>query len=70
LSGLSKGKHNVTVYGWDFAGNGGASETIYFNVAESFPAVSITVASVIVVAAVCVTLLVYHKKYKTKVKTG
>jgi hypothetical protein len=69
LSGLSNGKHNVTVYSWDFAGNSGASETIYFNVAESFPAVSITVASVIVVAVVCAALLVYYKKYKIKAKT-
>jgi hypothetical protein len=70
LSGLSNGKHNVTVYGWDFAGNSGASETIYFNIAESFPALPVTVASVIVVAVVCAALLSYHKKYKTQAKTA
>ena len=68
LPGLSNGKHNVTVYGWDFAGNSGASETINFNIAEPFPALSITIASIIVVAAVCVALLVYLKKYKPKPK--
>ena len=64
LSGLSNGKHNVTIYGSDFAGNAGASETIYFNVAEPFPAVPVAVASVIVVAVVCAGLLVYFKKRK------
>ena len=68
LSGLPYGKHNVTVFGWDFAGNSGASETIYFNVANSFPSLPVTVASVIVVAVVCAALLVKYKKYKTKAK--
>ena len=66
LSGLSKGKHNVTVYGRDFAGNSGSSETIYFNIADSFPALPVTVASVIVVSVVFAALLVYVKKYKPK----
>ena len=66
LSGLPYGKHNVTVFGWDFARNSGGSETIYFSVADSFLSLPVTVASVIVVVVVCAALLVNYKKYKPK----
>jgi len=67
LTNLAYGEHNVTVYATDEIGNTGVSETIYFTVAvpEPFPAVLVTVASVIVVL-VGVTLFVYFKKRSTK----
>jgi hypothetical protein len=64
LSNLDVGNHNLTVYAYDFAGNIGASETIFFTVAEPFPT-SLLIGSIIaVVALVCVGLLVYIKKRK------
>jgi hypothetical protein len=64
LSDLPIGSHNLTVYASDFAGNIGASETIFFTVAEPFPT-SLLIGSIIaVVALVCVGLLVYIKKRK------
>jgi len=63
LTELSKGDHNVTVYAKDEAGNVGASETIWFSVAEPFPLVPVAVASVIV-ALVGVGLLFHFKKRK------
>jgi parallel beta-helix repeat protein len=63
LSGLSSGLHNVTVYMEDLLGRTGASDTVWFNVAEPFPVVPVVVASVIV-AVVVVGLLVYFKKRK------
>jgi N-acetylneuraminic acid mutarotase len=64
LAGLSVGAHNVTVYAWDAGGNVGASETVTFTIAESFPVVPVAVASVASIAVVGVALLVYFKKRK------
>ena len=64
LTGLTIGKHNVTVYAWDTAGNVGASETIIFTIAEPFPAVPVAAASAASVAVLSVGLLVYFKKRK------
>ena len=61
LTGLSDGKHNVTVYATDVDGHIGISETAYFEI-ESFPTTLIT-ASVITLAAVGIGL-VYFKKRK------
>jgi hypothetical protein len=61
LSGLSKGAHNVTVYAKDTAGNIGASETIHFTIVDRFP-IEWIAASVAIVTAVSVGLLVYFKK--------
>jgi hypothetical protein len=61
LAALSKGAHNLTVYAKDIAGNIGASETIHFTLLERFP-IEWIVASVVIVAAVGVGLLVYFKK--------
>ncbi len=61
LTGLSSGEHSVIVYAWDALGSVGASETIFFTVAEPFPTALIAIASV-VVAAVGIGLLVYKKR--------
>jgi hypothetical protein len=63
LTGLSAGRHNVTVYATDDAENIGASETVYFSVEEPFPTTLIAVA-VIIVTVIGVGLLVYFKKRK------
>ena len=62
LSDLSAGSHNLTIYAYDFAGNIGASETIFFSVAESFPT-TLVITSVSIVAVVGIGLLVYFKKF-------
>lgn len=66
LTGLSNGRHNITVYVWDRAGHVGASETTYFSVSETepepFPTTIVAVASGASVAAVGLGLLVYFKK--------
>lgn len=72
LAGLSNGVHNVTVYVWDVAGNVGASETLHFSIAEPepephapepFPTTLVT-ASVVTVAVLSASLIVYLKKRK------
>ena len=65
LTELSRGDHNITVYAKDEAGNVGASETIWFSVAEPFPFVPIATASALVVF-VGVGLLVYFRKRNIK----
>jgi hypothetical protein len=62
LTGLSKGSHNVTVYVWDNAGNIGASETIFFTVAERFPTTLVIGALIASVAAISLGLLVWFRK--------
>jgi hypothetical protein len=74
LSGLSEGKHNVTVYAWDAAGNIGASETVTFTIAkpeppEPFPTAQVAVASLATVAVAGSGLLAYFKKQKRKSQT-
>ncbi|MCJ7559382.1 hypothetical protein MUO79_02030 [Candidatus Bathyarchaeota archaeon] len=74
LTGLSYGAHNITVYAVDVAGNTGASETIYFTIAEPepepFPVATVAVASTAVAAAIGVTLAVYlTKTRRTNQKT-
>ncbi len=44
MSGLSNGAHSVTVYARDEFGNTGASETVWFNIAEVFPPPTVLVA--------------------------
>jgi len=62
VSGLSFGSHTLIIYATDTSGNNGASETVFFSVAE-FPVVLLT-AGVTVVAVVGAGLLVYFKKRK------
>ena len=64
LSGLSNGEHSLTIYAWDIAGNVGASETLYFTIAEPLPVVPVATASVASVAVMGVALLMYFKKRK------
>jgi hypothetical protein len=64
LSGLSNGVHNVTVYAKDEFGNTGASETVWFSVAEPFPTILVAGVSGASVAVVGLGLLVYFKKRK------
>jgi hypothetical protein len=68
LTDLPNGLHNITVYAEDTFGNIGSSQTIVFTVAkpepESFPVVPVVTVSVVAVAVVFASLLVYHKKHK------
>jgi len=61
LTDLSSGKHSLTIYSNDTAGNMGTSNTIYFNTPEPFPTTLVT-ASIIVIAVSAAGLLVYFKK--------
>jgi hypothetical protein len=63
LTNLPSGKHSLTIYSNDTAGNMGVSDTIYFNVPEPFPTTIVT-ASIIVIAVSGAGLLVYFKKRK------
>ena len=70
LKDLPVGSHNVTVYAEDTIGHMGASETLYFTVAEEEEidtfSISLVPASVFPVAAVCICfgLLIYLIKRK------
>jgi hypothetical protein len=67
LTGLTSGKHNITLYVWDKAGNLGVSETKYFSVSEPEPEpfpTMLVVASVLTVAIIGEGLLIYFKKRK------
>jgi hypothetical protein len=67
LANLPYWEHNVTVYGWDEAGNVGASEIIIFNVAkppEPFPTALVATASGISFTIIVAGLLVFFKKRK------
>jgi len=65
LTDLPNGKHNVTLYATDLAGNVGVSETVYFDVkvSEPFPTVPVAAASVGVIAVGAVSgLFLRHRK--------
>jgi len=61
LTGLANGAHNVKVYAWDFAGNVGESETIFFSVEVPFPT-QFAIALASAIAVVGAGLLVYFTK--------
>ncbi|MEM2099200.1 MAG: kelch repeat-containing protein [Candidatus Bathyarchaeia archaeon] len=61
ITGLADGLHNLTVYAKDEFGNTGNSETIFFTVAEPFPALPFAVC-VTSTAAVGIGTLIYLKK--------
>jgi hypothetical protein len=62
LAELSLGAHCVTVFAEDAFGNVGASETVWFSVAEPFPVVPVAAASAAAVAIIGVGLLVYLRR--------
>ena len=62
LPELSVGKHTLTLYANDAAGNPATSETIRFKI-EPFPT-TLIIAIVIIIAVVGIGLLVYFKKRK------
>jgi N-acetylneuraminic acid mutarotase len=64
LVGLAVGAHNLTVSAFDAAGNMGASETVFFAIAEPepFPTVLVATASGASVAIIAVGLLLYFRK--------
>ena len=75
LSELSYGSHNLTVYANDIAGNTGYSRTIYFNIAQkkepkqpepeqSEPFPTWIAATIVIVAVVGVSFLVYFTKIR------
>jgi len=64
LTGLPVGKHNLTVYAWDSAGNTATSEAVMFTLSkETFPT-ALVVASIVSLTIVGVAMLVYRKKRK------
>jgi hypothetical protein len=66
LSGLSDGSHSLIVYSKDIAGNTGASEIIYFSTKtqETEPFPIWIVATMVIIAIVGATLLIYFTKIK------
>ncbi len=59
LTGLFNGRHNITVYAWDVAGNLGVSKTVFFDVnkPDPFPTTFVVVSIIIgVLAGVGITL--------------
>jgi parallel beta-helix repeat protein len=68
IEGVSNGTHYVTVYSRDFAGNTGASNTVYFSV--NIPETPIVYWALLVVAIVAVVLLsVFILRRRSKNKT-
>jgi hypothetical protein len=69
LTGLSEGKHSLTVYAWDETGNIGASETVTFTIAKPEPLPTTIVAASVVASAGSIAvfgavLLIYFAKRK------
>lgn len=65
IAGLPNGLHNITVYAKDKLGNTGVSNTIQFTIdqPEPFPIIWF-IASLLLVAVVGLSLIVYFKKQK------
>jgi len=63
LTGLPTGTHNITVYAKDLAGNLGVSETVYFNIKDPFPIISVT-ATIAIIVLVGIGMLAYSMKKK------
>jgi hypothetical protein len=66
ISGLSLGSHTLTIYATDIAGNTGASETVFFSVAESFPVVPLTTAVIVIAVVLCAGLLLFYFKKRKR----
>jgi hypothetical protein len=70
LTGLSSGKHNITVYASDTYGNMGASETVTFTISEPFPTTLAAAASGASIAAIIgIGLLIYFRKRNRYVRS-
>jgi hypothetical protein len=67
ITELANGKHNITVYATDTAGNTGTSGTIYFTVETAIPAWIII--SIATVAVIVVATLLYFRKTKKNPQT-
>ncbi|HLN44984.1 MAG TPA: hypothetical protein VK209_04695 [Candidatus Sulfotelmatobacter sp.] len=67
LTGLSNGKHSITVYAQDVAGNMGASETIDFEISVLFSTVLMVIVFVAVLGVVVAGLLIYFRKRKHQI---
>jgi hypothetical protein len=59
---LPEGSHSVVVYANDTAGNAGASEIVYFNIAP-FP-ITLIVAAIVIIVIVAAAFLIYFTKAK------
>ena len=59
LTDLSVGEHNLIIYAWDVAGNVGASETIVFTIAETFPMLTLAIVASSVVVILVVVIFFY-----------
>ena len=69
IEGVSNGTHYVTVYSRDFAGNTGASDTVYFSVNVSgtpFFYWALLVVAIVMVVLLSVFIWVRRSKNKTK----
>ena len=65
LTGLSSGRHNITVYANDTYGNMGASETVNFTIPQPFPTLTVVaVSAAIVIVVIGAILLVNFEKRK------
>jgi hypothetical protein len=60
LTGLSNGKHNVTIYAIDKDGHTGTSETLHFNI-EPFPT-ALIIAPIASAIIITIGIIVYFKK--------
>lgn len=61
------GSHQLKVYATDYAGNCGASETIYFEITETLPlpsATSISTIAIIIIGLGSITYFIRHKMKK------
>jgi len=67
LTDLSLGEHNLTIYAWDATGNVGASETLVFTIAETFPMLTLAIvaSSVVIIFLVAFSILLFRRHRKT-----
>ena len=67
LTDLSVGEHKLIIYAWDVSGNVGASETLVFTIAETFPMLILVIvaSSVVIILLVVMYFLLYRRHRKT-----
>lgn len=64
LTGLNNGKHSLTIYATDEAGNIGASNTVHFSVDVAFPTFAVAAVSGASATAIAAGVLVYLRRRK------